>query len=396
MTNTFLGNIVKDTTPITQSTLLSLDNMGDMLNVNSSSTVVLTIPNSTVIPIGSTIQVNNLGTGDVFVEAQSPHTVISPSGFKLDGQNSTAYLIKIDSTTWSLTGKVAAGNYLLLDAYSGAAVAYSLRKLRTAYTGSVLRVRAGTTNAEGDVAFDTDNTVSANSIVTVTSVGTSGLTVGQQVTFNAFWNAGSSNQSVFVTIWYDQSGNSGRNVIQTTAANQPRIVTNGVILTNNSKPSISSLAQGGSYQGTLLTSSNVINSATQHSFITGSVIQQASPGTWAIAFATKPSGSSTDGFEYFITVGTLDFRFGGGNISGYYNSNLVTSQLLTLNQLFTANLLDQINNVSIQPVAVFSGTNLSGANNWFGTMSEAIIYTTDRSTTRAQIEININNHYQIY
>jgi len=106
MTNTFLGNIVKDTTPITQSTLLSLDNMGDMLNVNSSSTVVLTIPNSTVIPIGSTIQVNNLGTGDVFVEAQSPHTVISPSGFKLDGQNSTAYLIKIDSTTWSLTGKV--------------------------------------------------------------------------------------------------------------------------------------------------------------------------------------------------------------------------------------------------------------------------------------------------
>jgi molybdopterin-binding protein len=393
MTNTFLGNIVKDTTPITQSTLLSLDNMGDMLNVNSSSTVVLTIPNSTVIPIGSTIQVNNLGTGDVFVEAQSPHTVISSSGVKLDGQNSTAYLIKIDSTTWSLTGKVAAGNYLLLDAYSGAAVAYSLRKLRTAYTGSVLRVRAGTTNAEGDVAFDTNNTVSANSIVTVTSVGTSGLTVGQQVTFNAFWNAGSSNQSVFVTIWYDQSGNSGRNVIQTTAANQPRIVTNGVILTDNSKPSISSLAQGGSYQGRLLTSSNVINSATQHSFVTGSVAANATH--WQVMFSTSNSGGSLDGFEYFMQAGTLNFIsvngswFFNGRSKGFsYELNV------PLNQLYTANLLDTVGNISTKPVSIF--TSNMDSHQWRGTMSEAIIYTTDRSTTRAQIEININNHYQIY
>ena len=42
---------------------------------------------------------------------------------------------------------------LLLDTYSGAAVAYSLRKLRSAYTGNAIRVRRNIDNAEQDIAF---------------------------------------------------------------------------------------------------------------------------------------------------------------------------------------------------------------------------------------------------
>lgn len=42
---------------------------------------------------------------------------------------------------------------LLLDLYPNAAVAYSLRKLRTAYTGSTIRVRRSSDNAEQDIAF---------------------------------------------------------------------------------------------------------------------------------------------------------------------------------------------------------------------------------------------------
>jgi hypothetical protein len=41
----------------------------------------------------------------------------------------------------------------------------------------------------------------------------------------------------FVTTWYDQSGN-GRNVTQTTAASQPRIVSNGALEAVNGKPEI--------------------------------------------------------------------------------------------------------------------------------------------------------------
>lgn len=42
---------------------------------------------------------------------------------------------------------------LLLDTYTNAAVAYSLRKLRTAYTGSAIRVRRSVDNAEQDIGF---------------------------------------------------------------------------------------------------------------------------------------------------------------------------------------------------------------------------------------------------
>ena len=48
---------------------------------------------------------------------------------------------------------VAPSTPLLLDTYEGATVAYSLRKLRTAYTGSAIRVRRSVDNAEQDIAF---------------------------------------------------------------------------------------------------------------------------------------------------------------------------------------------------------------------------------------------------
>ena len=100
----------------------------------------------------------------------------------------------------------------LLDTYPNAAAAYSVRLLRTAYTGSAIRVRRSSDNAEQDIGF-----VSG-------SLDTSSLT--------SFCGAGNG----FVTTWYDQSGN-GNNATQTTAANQPQIVSSGNVLTTNGKPS---------------------------------------------------------------------------------------------------------------------------------------------------------------
>jgi hypothetical protein len=42
---------------------------------------------------------------------------------------------------------------LLLDTYSGAAAAYSLRRLSGAYTGSAIRVRRASDNTEQDIGF---------------------------------------------------------------------------------------------------------------------------------------------------------------------------------------------------------------------------------------------------
>jgi hypothetical protein len=53
---------------------------------------------------------------------------------------------------------------LLLDLYPNAAVAYSLRKLRNAYSGSAIRVRKAVDNAEQDFGFDSSGNLDVNSI----------------------------------------------------------------------------------------------------------------------------------------------------------------------------------------------------------------------------------------
>jgi len=105
------------------------------------------------------------------------------------------------------------GQPLLLDLYPNSAVAYSVRKLRTAYTGNSIRVRRSSDNAEQNIGFSGNNL--DTSALTTFCAGTDG----------------------FVTIWYDQSGN-GINVAQGTATLQPQIVSGGSVLLVNGKPAI--------------------------------------------------------------------------------------------------------------------------------------------------------------
>jgi hypothetical protein len=110
--------------------------------------------------------------------------------------------------SWLITGKTV--NPPLLDAYSGAAAAYSLRQLQSGLY-PVVRVRRSSDNTESDF--------------TATQITDGTLTT--------FCGAGNG----FVRTWYDQSGN-GRNATQTTTANQPQIVSSGVLVQTNSKPAL--------------------------------------------------------------------------------------------------------------------------------------------------------------
>ena len=102
----------------------------------------------------------------------------------------------------------------LLDAYPNAAAAYSVRLLRSAYTGSAIRVRRSSDNTESDIGF-----------TALGNLDTTSLT--------SFCGSGDG----FVTTWYDQSGNAN-NATQSTAGNQPIIVSAGALITVNSKPAI--------------------------------------------------------------------------------------------------------------------------------------------------------------
>lgn len=108
------------------------------------------------------------------------------------------------------------GTPLLLDTLAVQPVAaYSLQKLRTAYTGACIRVRRSSDNAEQDIGF------------VASLLDTSALTT--------FCGAGNG----FVRWWYDQSA-AGADIGQTTAVAQPQIMASGVVVTApaNGKPAL--------------------------------------------------------------------------------------------------------------------------------------------------------------
>jgi len=103
---------------------------------------------------------------------------------------------------------------LLLDQYGeDNRVAYSVRKLRTAYTGNCMRVRNGS-SVELDIGFDSSGNLDESALLT---------------------HCGSGDG--FVTIWYDQSGN-GYNMVQATTSRQPLIVSSGSVIKENGKPTL--------------------------------------------------------------------------------------------------------------------------------------------------------------
>lgn len=104
--------------------------------------------------------------------------------------------------------------------------AYSVRQLSTAYTGPLLRVRRDSDNSEQDFGF---------------------LPSGDLDTAALKLFVGSANG--WVRTWYDQSGR-GNHVIQTVSANQPRLVSSGMILRENGRPAIEFTNAGVSFLST--------------------------------------------------------------------------------------------------------------------------------------------------
>ena len=121
-----------------------------------------------------------------------------------------------DLDTVALKTFVMASNPISALSYVADAV-YSLRKMRCAYVGNAIQVRRSSDNNTSNIGF--------------TAIGDL-----DTATLKAFVGAGNG----FITIWYDQSGNN-YNLTQGTNGFQPRIVSAGVVDRPNgatSKPSI--------------------------------------------------------------------------------------------------------------------------------------------------------------
>jgi len=156
-------------------------------------------------------------TGSGTIASSSSHAV---SGVDVSALPSGTLTLSVTvSTTAGGTGaaKTATATPTFtgtLDSVSTAA-AFSVRRLRSAYTGALLRVRRSSDSTEQDIGAAT---IGGN-------LDTAALT--------SF--CGSA--SCYVSTWYDQSGG-GRNATQSTAASQPRIAASGVLEAVNTRPAI--------------------------------------------------------------------------------------------------------------------------------------------------------------
>ena len=261
-----------------------------------------------------------------------------------------ASLVMTWEETTSFTG--------LLDDYPGAAAAYSLRLLNSTYTGSAIRVRRASDNAEQDIGFD-NNELDTSALATFCS-GTDG----------------------FVKTWYDQAGSN--DATQATTSAQPKIYDSvaGVVL-ENGKPIIQDNA-----------------SAVAH--LTSSL----SLGTGNFAFSVLSTSSSFfcflegDASTEFLFVGqsgsSAASSSNASNITAYLDggsANLSTRQNVYNEFYLQQRLLSVEFDMTTAQTTI--GYSFSSSVKMMS-VQELIVYGSDQSSNRSGIETNINDFYSIY
>jgi len=259
------------------------------------------------------------------------------------------------------------GAPLLLDTYTGASVAYSLRKLTTAYAGSAIRVRRSSDNFESDIGFANNQ---LDTVSLLSFVGTGGTDNG------------------FVTTWYDQSGNAN-NAVQPFATFQPKIVNAGTLILQNGSPTIDF---DGVDDGLSFTS-NGYNIDSLSSYVLGKY-DDLGP---VIMFAFS---GFTGSARWYVTFGS-NFGYAAATTAIPFtndtNRNLFTmisgANLGNTSAWFNGSLQGTATRVS----AVTSNENGIGGflntNNANCNIQEIICYSRDTSTDRVEIENNINSFY---
>ena len=256
---------------------------------------------------------------------------------------------------------------LILDTYPNAAVAYSLRKLRTAYTGAAIRVRRSSDNAEQDFGF-VANVLDTASLLT-------------------FCGAGNG----FVTTWYDQSGNA-KNTTQTTAINQPRIVNSGTLDVVNGKPAV----LGDGVNDTLI---NTTLSLTNPSSIFTVVDKIGGGGNFGLTVGGTVAGQfllSPTGYGIYQNGPSFSPQYSNNNQSllVYKTSSTGTNWEFYGNNTTVTNGGENIGTALGSDLSLFDRGGASSRANMY--MQEYIVWNSNQMTNRLGIQTNINSFYTIY
>ena len=250
----------------------------------------------------------------------------------------------------------------LLDTYTGAAAAYSVRKLDKDYTGSCMRIREDSGDTETDIGFDSSGDLDTASIAS---------------------HCGSANG--YVVTWYDQSGNAN-NATQSTAGNQPQIYNGTAIETEGSLPALTDNGSG----GTLTMNVPALGTATN---------------TLSIFSVVTPN----DGRSMVYNQSGYVASESGGKLSIYMGS-FISGTNVTIAQRLQTYLLGSTDNGYINGTLNVSGdagsSTVAGSAGIIGgqsanfrdlaAMQEIIFYLSDQSSNRTGIETDINDYFSIF
>ena len=276
--------------------------------------------------------------------------------------------------------KVQAYNPFLLESYGGAAIAYSLRLLDTSYTGDAIVVRRSSDNTTQNIGF-VNNELDTATLESFCS-GTDG----------------------FVTTWYDQSGN-GNDAAQASAASQPKIVSSGTTITENSKPTIqwvnqidiltafASISISNNLTAIAVNASNVQSSQ----FANGVILQYNADSSNHISIGYRDGGYFTRLTKAgsVLTLNGYDFSSTSLNLIFDYVDYTNASNAIYVDNLSGSDANGGRSNFDSTSRIDIGNRTLGGLSPQ-AAISEMIFYESDQSTNRSGIQTNINSYYSIY
>ena len=259
----------------------------------------------------------------------------------------------------------------LLDEVTGATSGYSVtRKLRSAYSGSAIRVRRSSDNAEQDIGF-VDNILDTASLLTFVGA-----------------NDG------FVTTIYDQQASNNRT--QGTATFQPKIVTSGGLETLNGKPCAK-------FDGVndYMQSVRLLNNANFTSAMIGATYdlsnssginlsQSVSPITTErlLFYPTRTSGSLLTALQVGSVFGKTGTPDTNQHYYDFYKNG--TSAEINFDNLTTASGALVANAPENSPTQLGARTDFS---NYASLLFQEDVFYNNATTSRTDLRTNMNNFY---
>ena len=257
-----------------------------------------------------------------------------------------------------------------------ATAAYSLRKVRSAYTGSAIEVRRSSDGDTLDIGFDSNGDLDTAALLAF--VGTGGTDNG------------------FVTTCYDQTQNdplNQNNATQSDPAKMPLIVDGGTVTQLNSRAAIN-----GDGVDDMLSLGTGLDLSSGYSIF--QVVQVPSANTYGITISSSDVSNfsrtmmfdglyrlSADGTNYdnYGSSGNRGAQYlwssvvdGSGNLDTNRNGSAYGSQITGVTGTFELDII---------------GTNI-GVNS-FEFFQELIVFNSEQSSNRQDIEKNIADYYEI-